>query len=510
MRVLNHSLGDYRSSINLRVLGDLLASLILGIVATVTSLNVFRMTFDDMYITYRYAYNLAAGNGFVYNIGEQYLGTTAPLQGFLLGILAIPDPDLVPTLAAVLCMISLIACAIGFYQYSMLVNQRFVGFLAALFFVVNPINMIAFSSELFLQAAFLTWAFVLYKRGSTRTSAVLLALAVLTRADSVLAVGIVVLYDIVTKRRIPWRECAVFMVTLAPAVIAMWIYYGDPLPGTLEAKLAQGKTGLWKPFLADLYTWISGFTIQDPNNVFHITAAPRMTRFIPLIGLGIINLVRYWRAWLIPISWTLCYTCVYSLMEVPFYHWYVVPLMYGLAILAALGVGLIYDLGRWILRHVPLAAFKSQVMEIGLAIVMILALTPGLIEISSYIDRNIGANHPSIIQIAYSDLGTWLKQNTPEDASVGYLEIGFLGYTSQRRIIDPLGLVNEGVSPAVAESDLAWSYRTFRPDYIVHNPIFFQGFLDRFLQEPWFQEEYQELTKLEFHPHSFTLYKRIK
>ena len=35
-------------------------------------------SFDDFYITYRYAWNLAAGRGFVFNPGERVFGTTAP------------------------------------------------------------------------------------------------------------------------------------------------------------------------------------------------------------------------------------------------------------------------------------------------------------------------------------------------------------------------------------------------------------------------------------------------
>jgi len=39
---------------------------------------------DDAFITFRYADNLAAGHGFVYNIGEHVLGTTTPLFTLLL------------------------------------------------------------------------------------------------------------------------------------------------------------------------------------------------------------------------------------------------------------------------------------------------------------------------------------------------------------------------------------------------------------------------------------------
>ena len=42
--------------------------------------------FDDAFITFRYARNLALGHGFVYNPGEWVLGTTAPAFGLLLAI----------------------------------------------------------------------------------------------------------------------------------------------------------------------------------------------------------------------------------------------------------------------------------------------------------------------------------------------------------------------------------------------------------------------------------------
>src|SRR5512141_1418152 len=41
-------------------------------------------TIDDSFITFRYARNLLAGQGFVYNPGEAVLGTTTPLYTLLM------------------------------------------------------------------------------------------------------------------------------------------------------------------------------------------------------------------------------------------------------------------------------------------------------------------------------------------------------------------------------------------------------------------------------------------
>src|SRR5262245_13423472 len=57
--------------------------------------------YDDAYITFRYARNLAAGVGFVYHAGEWILGTTSPLFGLLCSVfffLHLPMPASVVTL----------------------------------------------------------------------------------------------------------------------------------------------------------------------------------------------------------------------------------------------------------------------------------------------------------------------------------------------------------------------------------------------------------------------------
>ncbi|MFP6641670.1 MAG: hypothetical protein VCC04_15605 [Myxococcota bacterium] len=67
--------------------------------------------YDDAYITYRYARNLAMGHGFVYNLGQDFLGTTTPLLTLLLAgasaLLPIPLAggliSLTSLLGAILC-----------------------------------------------------------------------------------------------------------------------------------------------------------------------------------------------------------------------------------------------------------------------------------------------------------------------------------------------------------------------------------------------------------------------
>lgn len=65
---------------------EALAWMLLALLCSrVVSLYCFYL-YDDAFITFRYAANLAAGNGFVYNLGERVQGITTPLWGLLLAV----------------------------------------------------------------------------------------------------------------------------------------------------------------------------------------------------------------------------------------------------------------------------------------------------------------------------------------------------------------------------------------------------------------------------------------
>ena len=55
------------------------------------------LVFDDAFITFRYARNLAEGHGYLYNAGDWVLGTTAPLFGLLASLIVAvggaPEPS---------------------------------------------------------------------------------------------------------------------------------------------------------------------------------------------------------------------------------------------------------------------------------------------------------------------------------------------------------------------------------------------------------------------------------
>ena len=92
-------------------------------------------TIDDAYITFRYARNILAGLGFVYNPGQTVMGTTTPLYtllmvmlGFLTGGTQAPFPLLalfVNTIADTLTCLLLPSPAFKLIQFTLFSTRAY-------------------------------------------------------------------------------------------------------------------------------------------------------------------------------------------------------------------------------------------------------------------------------------------------------------------------------------------------------------------------------------------------
>ena len=72
----------------------------------------------------------------------------------------------------------------------------------------------------------------------------------------------------------------------------------------------------------------------------------------------------------------------------------------------------------------------------------------------------------------------WLRANTPPEATVGALEVGIIGFQSQRKMVDFAGLIQpkvaEQIKPGTAfEGPALWAIERYRPDYVVMDPEWF-------------------------------------
>ena len=116
-------------------------------------------SFDDAYITYRYARNIALGRGFVYNIGESVLGTTTPLYTLLLAALSLIWSDL-PLLSHSIGVLAWMLCVPIIYGICKVGKREAVGIVAAAFIALNTLflNVLGMETTLYVLLALSTFS----------------------------------------------------------------------------------------------------------------------------------------------------------------------------------------------------------------------------------------------------------------------------------------------------------------------------------------------------------------
>jgi hypothetical protein len=416
--------------------------------------------YDDPYITYRYTYNLLQGKGLVYNVGEPVLSTTAPGYALLLALPGWINGD--PALwGNVLSAVGLALGAISLYGWAHEagsaagVEPAVVGWVAALLLLTFPLCVMSFGSEMCFYIGATLAGLRAYARGRPARAMAWLAAATLVRPDGALAAGLVVLHQVLSRRRFPWKAVALYLaITLPWVAYATWTY-GSPIPVTLGAKQAQGRMAISDSYLRGAVDMLAVHARK-----------PLYWLYVPLGAIGVWQIVKRKQTWWMLLAWTACTFLAYTTLGVSRYFWYYVPLAPGVLASVAVGVGWIYrrlsfvgpPAGRWALTVALVAALLVPNMR-------------GLV----YIYR-----HPDVRLPVYRRAGQWIDAHLPAQASVGALEVGILGYYARRRIVDFAGLIQPQVQAQMSQETTyqdtaAWAVEHYRPRYLAINGDWFPG-----------------------------------
>ena len=428
-----------------------------------------RVQMDDPYITYRYARNLAEGRGFIYNEGERVLGTTAPLYAVLLSVpgrIAGNFP-LISTFfsgAALGALGWLIARILADF------NENRAGFVAAFLVILNPYLGDVLGFELILFQALIFGAYAAYFSDRPNLAALLLALGTLTRGDGLVPAGLILGHYLWIHRGEAWRPILVFAVVVGGwSIYAAWTF-GSPFPNTLEAKRAMGESGLWRSLWHGvLYT---GRRYLESSPLFVWFALPAL--------LGVFRICRLDRRILLIASWPLLVFLGYWAMGVPAAYNYYAGLVPLLMILTALGTASLA--GRVAREWSGWRRHEIRICALLCIPLLIAILTPTV---------NLLGREPQPRYRIYRTAGEWLAENTPANATVGMVEIGIVGFYSDRYIVDVCGLITPTVGPHVAAGDVSWPIRTYRPDFmLLHDPLW-ASLESPIASAPWFRESYE-------------------
>lgn len=132
--------------------------------------------------------------------------------------------------------------------------------------------------------------------------------------------------------------------------------------------------------------------------------------------------------------WTTALLGGYALRQVWIISRYVCPL--SPVLLLAMGL-----IAEWLMRG---TAIDQRTLGLGRRIIQVFVVLSLLANGWLFMVqvRPHARELPTGVKECYLDLGYWLRDHTPDDAVIAALDIGALGYGSQRRILDLMGLVS--------------------------------------------------------------------
>lgn len=441
-----------------------------GWLAILYSLGVFlsifalfsRWAYDDPFITYRYAENLAQGLGFVYNPGERVLSTTTPLFTLLLAALHGLWPDLHPV-ANLIGAFGLALGALCLWDLARIWQAPWVGYTFLLLYPTFGLLLATLGSETSLYLAFCLGAFTFYARQRYHLTALCAALALLTRGDGLLVAALLTAHNLLwawrERRPFPWSAVLLYLSLTVPWFLFATWYFGNPLPATLAAKQQQGSMAISQRFAAGLLTIARGYTAYG-----HYWAAAG------LAAAGGVFVVARARRWILFGLWPVVYFASYTLLGVSRYFWYYAPLVPGFLVAVGLGFELLWMGGQ---RWRP--GWRGWRWLIGVCLLALALLQANdAVRLSGLVDQRYRI---------YRAAGEWLRANTPPEAKVGTLEVGIIGYYARRPIIDFAGLIQPEVAKQLRltstyEDSARWAIRAYQPEYLVLGPTWFPNLMN--------------------------------
>lgn len=423
---------------------------------------------DDTYIFLRYAENLAGGDGLVFNPGDRVEGYTSPLWVLILGLLGKLEFDLVTTsqlLSAffgVLVILSLhrfgrayvsrdSAPVVAVVALALAVNPSFVywtwsGMDTALFAFLFGVAFFAFVAQV-------------DKKGTMFLSGTCLLVAAFARLDVLAVLPVYLAYILFLnwhQKELIWRKCLSFVGPLSLLSLHfLWryFYYGSLLPNTYYAKAGLPSAALIKHGLLYTVKFVLAFNLYWGALLLVVVL---LAKRYSLTRLGLpVALVVTWAAYVTYVGGD-----HFAMFR------FFVPILPLLAVLF-LGVA------EKLMEPIPkLTGWR------GAGALIVLAGMLVALNFSMYSFYGGGwARYEVRMARAWRNVGLWLRDNVPPDATIACVTVGAIPYFSGLKTYDLLGLTDRTIARygntylggAVGHQKYDTDYiLTRQPDYIIY------------------------------------------
>lgn len=428
--------------------------------------TAWRLRFEDAMIVLRYARNLAAGDGFVFNLGERVLGVTTPLQTLLstgifiagAGSAAAPSWQ---NLAGLACLVAEAFLLLLLLRRLGLVSAALPVALLALGGFYGGYLYLGMETHLFTALILLALLLDLGETPRPWLLGVVLGLAFLTRYDAALLAGLLGVAAWWRDRRFPWRTTLAFFLLATPWLVFSQVYFGSILPQPLMAKESYFTSGAylgrvyiqWRAVAGEICAVFS--RIDRANYVVALLC--------PLIAVaGALLLGRERRHWPLVLYPFLHLGIYASIGSDPGFTWHLYLLLPFFLIFAAACGSFLLDYLRG--RLVP--RFDAGVAASLLVAAMLLPLGWHLYKQAAYRYRP----DPHTRQL--HEMAGWMAARYPPSTSLLQPSIGILGYETNFRMVDHAGLVTPGLHFWNDEkcTPLPEVLERFAPDLVLASP----------------------------------------
>jgi hypothetical protein len=452
----------------------LVLSLVILIIRTL-QYNRPGILMDDAFISFRYAQNLAAGSGLVFNIGERVEGYTNFLWTTLLAVCASLGFDLVPA-SKVLAALAAAGCLLIMFQLGKLLfkpqprSTLYIALPLLLYAAMgSQARYIVSGMETLLFAFFLCLGVYFYVSSKRPLiTGAIYALCAMTRPEGVmyftLVFGFTVLMQIPFVKRLPFlssaqninplptyarRESILFLLGFLLPFLTYFLwrydYYGYILPNTFYVKASDfqwARIGRGWDFLLQLVSWWS------------------LGPILVLAFFALLSQVnrRIWLLFWVLIGATAAY---FVYVGGDFIVWFgprfLMPVLPFILLLSS--AGLVW-LGN--LRFIP--SRSSVWIQIGISAILLINAY-GYAWPARYFNPT---NFTAQMQ-GWTEMGRWIKDNTPSNTTLATDAAGLIPYYSNRYTIDMFGLTDEHIAhlPVSARQGSVVAHEKFDPQYVL-------------------------------------------
>jgi hypothetical protein len=409
-------------------------------------------TIDDSYITYRYARNILAGDGFVFNPGERVMGTTTPLYTFLmtgLGALTGGTQAPFPSLALVVNALADAGTCLLLWYIGRRIQSPVAGAGAALVWAIAPysVTFAIGGLETSVYVFLLTGMMVAHLSKRRNLAALAGVLALLTRPDAILLVGPVMVDRLWQawkhKDRLQPGELLAFLLPgIAWAAFAT-AYFGSPVPHSVSAKLAVYRLEPGSALIRLLQHYATPFFENNTFGGAGIAVGLVLYPFLSLLGA-----LKAWRIqsrlwpWLI-YPWV--YLLVFALPNPLIFRWYLTPPLPAYFLLILTGAEkIVRDLAAHRTAPPEQVLHHRPGLVLALALIVLLPLASTLTEWQLRPDHGPKRPAPEMawfkLELLYQQAAELIAPHMNEETLLAAGDVGALGYYTPARILDTVGL----------------------------------------------------------------------